>query len=339
MGIVVAVVTIAVVMIAVRGGDGTDPIGPPLSTAACLGRDDLRVVTGDQPDQLRLSRPPSALTVDLRDATFTGYPSSTDYPISLGKGAPARGLCMVGGVVRGSQPRELSWDEMKARFDGAAARVAGNEWYVVDGLRVDNVEDGIDPRGTEDRYPKDGDGFILRNLYFQYIRDDCVENDDIAGGLVEDSLFDGCYTGISERPTSGNPQFDHPAPQGEELRLRGVLLRLAAQPGPRGRSADEMGHGQLFKWSPVGNRLRIEDSVILVEQVPNRGRADFPPGTIAEDVTLVWLGDGPFPGDVPSGVRVTTDSGVWDRARARWLERHGCTSFDRCTRLTDPVAR
>ena len=191
-------------------------------------------MTGDQPDQLRLSRPPSALTVDSREATFTGYPSSTDYPISLGKGAPARGLCMVGGVVRGSQPRELSWDEMKARFDGAAARVAGNEWYVVDGLRVDNVEDGIDPRGTEDRYPKDGDGFILRNLYFQYIRDDCVENDDIAGGLVEDSLFDGCYTGISERPTSGNPQFDHPAPQGRSC---GSVACCSASPPNQGHGA------------------------------------------------------------------------------------------------------
>lgn len=60
--------------------------------------------------------------------------------------------------------------------------------YVVDGLRVDRAEDGFAPLG---------DGFALRNAYLSNIRDDCVENDFFSGGRIEDSLLDGCYTGIS----------------------------------------------------------------------------------------------------------------------------------------------
>ena len=45
-----------------------------------------------------------------------------------------------------------------------------------------------------------GDGFVLRNAYISNVRDDCVENDVLSGGLIEDSLFDGCYMGLSVDP-------------------------------------------------------------------------------------------------------------------------------------------
>lgn len=303
----------------------------------CLADRPISVVSGVRPEQFELSRPPAGMTVDARGAVFTGYPDRTLYPLTVGKGSPARGFCLIGGLVVGQQSRRLTWQEMKTRHDGAGARVAGNDGYVVDGLRVDNVEDGIDPRGTDGRYPKDGDGFLMRNLYFTYIRDDCVENDDIAGGIIEDSLFDGCNTGISERPSKGDRQLDYPAPAGEELVMRHVLLRLRPMPGPRGKSANVLGHGQLFKWSGVANRLRIEDSVFLVEETPNDGRANFPPGTIAKNVTVVWLGPGAFPGRVPAGVRITRDRKVWTTARDRWMARHSCTSITACDRLINPT--
>ena len=51
---------------------------------------------------------------------------------------------------------------------------------------------------------------------------------------------------------------------------------------------------------------------------------DLPRGTY-RNVTLVWLGGGRYPGAIPSsGVTVTDDIGVWNRARAAWLSRHGC---------------
>jgi hypothetical protein len=336
-GIGMLLVAVAVTWVATRDRSSPGTPTPPLSAPACLRRENQEVLSGEQPDQYKDGSPSSDRTVDARRATFVSFPFNTLYPVSLGSGTPARRVCLIGGLVEGQQSRKLTWDQMKSRHDGAGARVAGEDWYVVDGLRVSNVEDGIDPRGTDDRYPKDGDGFILRNLYFSYIRDDCVENDDIAGGVIVDSLFDGCNTGISERPTKGSPQFAYPAPKAETLRLKDVLLRLQAMPGPRGHPASVRGHGQLFKWSDIANRLVIEDSIFLVETVPNDGTSDFPPGTTARNVTVVWLGPGTFPGRLPAGVEVTRDREVWDRARARWLDRHGCSDVSTCTRITAPV--
>ena len=92
----------------------------------------------------------------------------------------------------------------------------------------------------------------------------------------------------------------------------------------------------MFKWSKVANRLVLRDSIFLVEARPNGGHTDFPPGTEAHGVTVVWLGKGAFPGRVPPGVTITTDRRIWDRARADWLTRHGCSSSANCTRLVDP---
>jgi hypothetical protein len=306
----------------------------------CLGNTTIVTISGTQTQQVKYSTPAAGTTFDARTATFVSSPASTLYPLSIGKDnnpAAAR-LCIVGGKVVGQQSRTLTWDQMKTTYDGDAVRLTANNWYGIDGLRVDNIEDGVAPRGTDGLYPKDGDGFTMRNLYMTYIRDDCVENDDIGGGLVEDSLFDGCYTGVSERPSSTDQQNNYPAPAGETLTLDHVLLRLQQMPGPRdSNDPNILGHGQLFKWSPVANQLVVRDSIFLVEQQPNGGSADFPAGTVASNVTVVWLGGGAFPGTLPAtGVTVVTDRSVWDNARTGWLTRHGCTSFDSCSKLHTP---
>jgi hypothetical protein len=53
----------------------------------------------------------------------------------------------------------------------------------------------------------------------------------------------------------------------------------------------------------------------------------FPAGATFENVTLVWLGPGRYPGSLPAaGLTVTRDRRVWDRAKADWLARHGYRS-------------
>jgi hypothetical protein len=55
----------------------------------------------------------------------------------------------------------------------------------------------------------------------------------------------------------------------------------------------------------------------------------FPGDGVYENVTLVWLSEGTYPGRLPpSGVTVTRDRRVWDEARARWLARHGYAASD-----------
>src|SRR6266540_3391879 len=267
------------------------------SLADCPSTGPLVTLSGTYAQQVRYSSPQPGTIWDARAAAFVSYPFTTLYPFTVGSETAPPGLCVVGGVVTGQQSRTLTWDQMKTSYDGDGLRIASNDPYVVNGLRVDNLEDGVAPRDAKDRYPELGDGFTLKNLYFTYIRDDCVENDDIAGGVISDSLFDGCNTGVSERPSSGNLQWNYPAPAGETLTLDRVLLRLQALPGPRGSNDPTiLGHGQLFKWSSVANSLVVKDSVFLVETTPNSDSYfPFPAGTVTKNVTIVWGGSGSFP--------------------------------------------
>jgi len=295
--------------------------GVPRSARECLARP--RTIRPDVPAtaQYRVDVPVAGATYDLRGVVSTAYPG-TRYPLVFGKVRHGKAvhevgerLCVVGGEVTGQQSRNLTWQQVKDRHDGDGLRILSADWYVVDGLRVDNVEDGIAPFG---------DGFVGRNLYFTYIRDDCIENDAVAGGIVSDSLFDGCSMGLSARPSKGfDPQ---PAPPGETFTLDGVLLRLQPMPREeRSETPDGLGNGQLFKWSRWSNRLVVRNSVFLVERVSMNGRKAmrFPDRTIAENVTLVWTGPGDYPAPVPRGVKVVKDRKVWEAARRAWLARHG----------------
>jgi hypothetical protein len=316
----------------------------PLSSAleagltSCPSSGPVIPLAGTYLNQVKYSTPLVGTIWDARAASFNSYPFQTLYPFTVGSETAPAGLCVVGGTVTGQQSRTLTWDQMKTSYDGDGLRIASNNPYLVNGLRVDNVEDGIAPRDAKDRYPKLGDGFTFKNLYMTYIRDDCVENDDIAGGLIVDSLFDGCNTGISERPSSGNAQWNYPAPAGETITLDRVLLRLQALPGPRGSNdPTKLGHGQLFKWSSVANSVVIKDSVFYVETTPNSDSFfPFPAGTKTSNVTIVWGGSGAWQWSVPAGTTVTTNKAVWDSARADWLRRHGCTSFASCSTLYTP---
>jgi hypothetical protein len=297
---------------------GSGPAAP--SAGECLARPRTQRLSGLRADQYKVASPVSGTTYDFRGLEATGFPNRTLYPFVFGdvrhgrSTAPsAEHLCVIGGGVVGQQPRSLTWQQVKHQYDGDGLRIAAGGSYVVDGLRADNVEDGISPFG---------DGFVGRNLYFTYIRDDCIENDAISAGFVSDSLFDGCSMGLSERPSSG---FDPtPPPPGESFVMDHVLLRI--QPMPRDENTpDGLGSGQLFKWSKWSNRLILRDCVLWVERVSMNGPAvmGFPPGTVAHNVTLVWTGPGEYPAAVPPGVTVTKDRGVWDDARSSWLERHG----------------
>jgi hypothetical protein len=300
---------------------GSSSSGSPLGVTAqdCVARPRTVRMQGGHGTQYKIDRPPDRGTYDLRGLRSTASPYQTLYPLSFGiarrgrsVGRPAAEVCVVGGTVLGQQPRTLTWQQVKERYDGDGLRIDGRGWYIADGLRVDNVEDGLAPFG---------DGFLGRNLYFTFIRDDCIENDAVAGGHVVDSLFDGCFMGLSERPPK---DFTPSRPPAEEtFTLDGVLLRL--QPMPHEEASAALANGQLFKWSEWANRLVLRNCVFLVEQESSNGRdaMQFPPGTVAENVTLVWTGPGDYPGPLPAGVTVTRDSSVWYAARTAWLRRHG----------------
>ncbi|MDD1668148.1 MAG: phytase, partial [Methanomicrobiales archaeon] len=172
-------------------------------------------------------------TIDARAATFFATPDNR-YPINLGGGA---GVCVVGGTVLGQYDRTWGWERMHDLNNAGIA--FENARSIIDGIRIDNVTDGIRPRP--------GGQFAIRNAWLTHIRDDCVENDQLQEGVVENSLLDGCYVAFSARPSRSKTgkEFD-----GSEKvwTIKNSLIRLEPMPGPRGGSADGLGHGSFFKW-------------------------------------------------------------------------------------------
>ena len=276
-------------------------------------------------------------------------------------GASDTGMCWAGGYFHSEKPWNASWDDHKD-LDGPTrnSSIINNESQAmtVTGLHFFNVHDG--PRSTNSL------DWRVEHVWGEYVRDDCIENDHFSTGEVRDSLFDGCYTGISTRPSS--------AASGEDqvVTLDKVLLRLHPMPYPykwrtKGESIDERGdpysgngipygHGKFFKYeerSPeLNNHFVIKDSVFAAGFANIDGRKlNLPnPGLIdrCEGVVIAWLGDGRFPGDAsvaavgrkfPKCVTVLEGQAArdfWREKVSDWHRRHPDVGRDR--KPADPGA-
>ena len=205
-----------------------------------------------------------------------------------------------------------------------AALAFNNSGFTVDGLRADNVTDGIRPRK--------GGSFTIRNVHLSYVRDDCIENDHLQDGLVDDSLLDGCFNAFSARPSAAiiDSGFDG---ADKVWTIQNSLIRVQAMTGPRSPSPDNLGYNAFFKWhlwdnpaASLSPKLALHNNVFMAERVGQTGadRMGIPPGKLesCSNNIMVWLGSGAFPAPLPSCFTVTTDRAVWDNAVAAWLARH-----------------
>ncbi len=278
---------------------------------ACLtGSGPLIVLNGTLSSKYANHRLAAASRIDARNATFLSS-ASNHYPINLA-GEP--NVCIAGGRVVGQYDRTRSWDSMHDENNAGIAFDNGS--FIVDGLRIDNVTDGIRPEGPGP--------FTIRHTWLTYVRDDCVENDHVQGGVIEDSLFDGCYVGIAERPTSPiiSEGWDG---RGQLLTIRRTLIHLAAMPGPRNGAATAVGHEGFFKWSDRATDLALHDNVFMADQVGQGGpnSMGLPPTlTSCSNNVMVWLGPGNYPAPLPACFTVTKDRTVWDRAVTAWKQAH-----------------
>ncbi len=245
--------------------------------------------------------------IDLRHVVFAATPDNR-YPVSLDGGAD---ICVAGATIRGDYDRQLGWAAM---HDMNNAAVAFASPTTIDGVRIDDVTDGLRPRGTGP--------FTIVESWLSYVRDDCVENDHYESGTIDDSLFDGCYVAVSERASAGSSDDG----RGGLLTIRRSLLRLEPMPGPRDGSASDLGNGEFFKWDDHATQLAIYDDVFLAEKVGESGpdTMGIPAGRLAACArnVMVWLGPGDYPASLPPCFQVTKDRAVWDDAVARWKEAH-----------------
>jgi hypothetical protein len=278
------------------------------------------------------------------------------HPIRLGRAMPMGGAAIIGGVVEGTQPETLTWERMKygqevqddtdrwidagrPRSVDPHAAQRGNDnqdgdprmyiregtWAVWDGVRVRNSHDGIGLYRAEE----EGSGTCyVRNCWLQDIRDDAIENDQWHDLHVLDTLVDGTYTFLS---TQRNDDDDSDSEQ--VITVEDSVIRLKPFPGGYLARSTDHTHGSIYKSRPNSPGLVLRNVVIAAERFRDLAGSDgldriLPTrqGSIVdsyENVTLVWLGEGPYPGNVPDGCTLTTDPAVYEAAVADWKTRHG----------------
>ena len=325
---------------------------PPDDTFACLAEEGRRIIEleGDYGyDRFHFKEPADGAVFDARDArwSFQTFPTPRqNYPISI-KGGAENG-CWVGGLVVGTNPATGGWREMYSAANGSGFNFGNGrstEGFTLDGIRIHNVWDGIRPRGN-------ADDFHIENVWVSDARDDCIENDHLETGVVEDSLFERCHMGISSRPGKGRGRdkaqaqgapapAEQPAGGGDRVfEIRNTLISLGPHPKPNAKRSNyawfkDPGHGMFFKLGPGDLQLKLYDNVFMLEQYPNNSKRTWglPPEHYADRLAdcrgnvLVWLGEGEYPGPFhndrfPNCWTVTTDRSVWERARQDWIDRH-----------------
>ena len=247
---------------------------------------------------------PADSAVDAQTAIWLQV---NNWPVSFSGGANA---CWLGGQLFGTYPQATRWDQ----FHHTGGVNFQNDRMTIVGLRVHNYGDGIRVRdGARD--------FLISGVHLSFIHDDCVENDQLYRGTVEDSLLDGCYVAFSSRPSSGDNVDGHT----NTYTIRNNVVRLQAMPTVYKGKAP--GHGGFFKWEDaarVSPKLVVRDNVFRVDSRPNHQTLGLPAGyhVKCSNNVVVWLGKGRYPDRLPKCFRVTRDRRVWDRAVARWRAAH-----------------
>ena len=282
--------------------------------------------------------------VDARNADFKLFPYNYVYDHLKKNLYPVKVMgsqfCFAGGRVSGNYGNnryhppldygyDLPWSFFYDSADkpenwNSAGFVFGDDEGVpfgtVDGISIWNTWDGIRAEKKDD--------WLVQGALLTHIHDDCIENDKLRAGTIFDSFFDGCYSGISVRPGGTDTTSNG---VGKVVTLKQTLMRLEPLAGPRSGYAP-YGHANFLKLDhyddPASSRspkFVIEDSIFMAEMAGEEPtRMGFKPEFIesCRNNTLVWLGEGTFPGIVPSCFTLTRDRAVWDQAVQDWKSRH-----------------
>jgi hypothetical protein len=250
--------------------------------------------------------------IDARQATWVAV---GDAPVRVGGG---RAVCFSGGVIQGDYADDTAWNRV---HDTYGITVSGPE-MIIEGLRVHNYGDGI----TFDEQARD---WVLRSAHFSFVRDDCIQNDYLHAGLVDDVFLDGCYVGYSARTWGNLP--DSLDRSSNVVTIQNSLIRLQRMPTVYDGPAPS--HAAFFKLDADGTspRFALHDNVFRADTASALGNYGDqmtmvpPPEHIAScsNNIMVWLGPGDFPAPLPSCFALTRDREVWEAAVADWLERRG----------------
>lgn len=250
------------------------------------------------------------LTWDGRDSSNNPIP----WVATFGGQGPA---CWFGGKYQGvwnDTDPNITWEDP---YHHAGIATIRSPDFLMEGIRADNNGDGI-------RVENPGSNFHIRGVWVSNMHDDCFENDHMLGGIVEDSFFDGCYTGIS---------LDHKSQSldGSKNTMTFKDNLLWMKPMNTVFRGTAPGTAMLFKgWSPnraVAPAMVITNNIFRIDQKTGFQKHQVPPLMnlkTCSNNTIVWTGAGVFPYSqyFPSCFKITKDMSVWTNAVKKWKDAH-----------------
>lgn len=282
---------------------------PTFNTVPCLDRSGVLVtLVGNQATYDARSLVDNS-RIDARRASWfdQGY-----TPVAFG----GKAVCWSGGSIEGTFPDTTPYATI---HDTYGMLVYGPN-AVVENIRIHNYGDGISFNAAATA------NWFVRGVHLSFIRDDCIENDFLNSGLIEDSFMDGCNDAYSARPYGG---FTKDGSR-NLVTIRNTLMRL--QPMPTVFAGPAPGHAPFFKLDRTGlsPRMALYDNVFRVDQLPSYGSPASgmylipPPDKLAgcANNVIVWLAPDSFPEPLPGCYTLTRDSAVWNEAAAHWMSVH-----------------
>jgi len=288
--------------------------------SSCLDRlGPVITVSGSQTEQYETKSNPLPQNANV-DASAATWLHVADYPVVMDGGPD---VCFSGGSVWGNYPFSTNWETMHNTI--AFTFHTQGKTLIFD-VRVHNYGDGISFSRGDPSYL-----FYMSGVHMTHIRDDCVQNDYMYAGWIDDSLFDGCYTAFSAQTPDSDTAYDGSQ---NVWTIQNSLIRLKPMEKVYRDRGLIPGHGAFFKWNRdthTSPRLALYNNVFRVDQPSNSASGlGVPDGKLAgcANNIVVWLGKGAYPDPLPktwSGkpcFTITTDKAVWDQAVQEWTSQH-----------------
>lgn len=324
---------------------GAALIGVGVLVALMMVQTDGVTLTGDLGLEPRVIRAlPEGSEVDARTALFRVANSANPFPTAdkpCDKGdlpvnpyplqvRDSPGFTLRGGLFSGAVPLESDWEDTYCNSAGILLRdgIDGS----IEAPRLRRVWDAI-------RITEGTSGFHLRGAWISEVRDDCIENDYLNGGLVEDSLLDGCFSGLSMRAPDGEERLATGGP----FVLRGVLMRMQSY-----LYKAELHEGPPLKVDESQAEIEVYDSILVMEDRSpvSQSRLSIGWSRIGKcsGNLLLWTADTPWPRkftpppDCFQIVEGEEARALWQKARRNWIDCHPLTQRFEDDPISDTTA-
>ena len=267
------------------------------SIESCLEQADRSFVGQDVREAFR-SSPLARYDNVLADARGVEWRPRRPRPGSAGRRyavafAGSRN-CWIGGEIVGSGDPSPSAPSGIAI--GTGYRTTGSE---VHSLQVRSTQDGI-------RVGSDTVDLRLTNILVADTTGACLIADHRGDLVVDHGFFHACA-----RVVKLDTRY-----AGSTLTVRNSLIRIDNRRGVRSR-------GRLFAGRTPGSNLRIhfDDNIVVTAQRLDRHSLSVIEPSCTNN-TLIWVGEGDYPGRLPDCFEVIDGQRAWRAARRAWREQH-----------------